>query len=460
MSAPARTKDAARFQRIIEGPVLRTLMGLSLPVIAVITAQLFVSVLEAYWISRLGTAAVAGVSLVLPLFVLMGAMSNGGIGGGVSSAVARAIGAGRQEDAEALVFHAVVVALIFGTLFTAGAFLGGPWLYARLGGAGEALAIAESFSAWVFGGSIVIWTVNLLSSALRGSGEVRLPAIVSIIGAVLLIPLSPVLILGAGPFPGLGVAGSGIAMLGFYTAALVVYVRHLRSGRGGLVLRPTRLELRHFRSILGVGLISAVGTLMASLSVVAVTGAVGMSGEGALAGFGIASRIDSLLIPLLFGLGTGVVTMVGAATGAGLHARARRVAWTAAILAALLMELVGILVAIWPDVWMSIFSTEEAVLAAGATYLRVTGPFFGGIGLGLVLYFACQGRGTMAWPFVAGGARLGATAGGAYLLAQAGAPLDTVFLAVAAGSVLFGLINAYGFWASAVGTASATRPSG
>ncbi|MGH3426596.1 MAG: MATE family efflux transporter [Mycobacteriales bacterium] len=95
--------------------VLPTLLKLTFPVIAVVVAQTVVAILEAYWVSRLGTEAVAGVSLVLPLLILMGTMSNGGIGGGVSSAVARAIGAGRQADADALVLHTVIVALAFGS---------------------------------------------------------------------------------------------------------------------------------------------------------------------------------------------------------------------------------------------------------------------------------------------------------------------------------------------------------
>jgi len=105
---------------MLGGPVLPTLFKLTLPVIAVVVAQTFVAILEAYWVSRLGTEAVAGVSLVLSILILMGTMSNGGIGGGVSSAVARAVGADRQADADALLLHTVIVALAFGLAFTLG----------------------------------------------------------------------------------------------------------------------------------------------------------------------------------------------------------------------------------------------------------------------------------------------------------------------------------------------------
>lgn len=441
-----RPDSTARFERILTGPILPTLLALTLPVIAVIFAQTFVAVLEAFWVSRLGTDAIAGVSLVLPLFVLMGTMSNGGIGGGVSSAVSRAVGAGRIEEANALLAHTIVIAIVFGLIFTIGALACGRAAYAALGGSGAALAAALTYSAWAFGGSVVIWIVNLIGSALRGAGEVRLPAIVSVVGAAVLVPLSPLLIFGVGPIPALGLAGAGIAMLIYYLGALIVYLRHVLSGSATLTLRRTQLSARHFRTILGVGLISAVGTLMASLTVVAVTGAVGLSGAAALAGFGIASRLDSLLVPLLFGLGTGVVTMVGAATGAGQPARAARVAWTAALLGLAATEVIGVTAAIAPQAWMVLFSDDAAVRDAGVTYLRTAGPAFGGIGLGLILYFACQGRGKMGWPFIAGGVRLAITAIGALALARAGFGLTAIFAAVALGSLGFGATNALGFW--------------
>jgi Na+-driven multidrug efflux pump len=198
---------------MLGGPVVPTLLKLTFPVIAVVVAQTFVAILEAYWVSRLGTEAVAGVSLVLPILILMGTMSNGGIGGGVSSAVARAIGADRQADADALLLHTVIVALGFGLAFTLGTIFLAPQLYSSLGGRGHTLEFALTYSAWVFGGAPLIWTVNLLGSAMRGAGEVKIPATVSLAGALVLMPLSPILIFGLGPFPRLGVGGAGAAVL-------------------------------------------------------------------------------------------------------------------------------------------------------------------------------------------------------------------------------------------------------
>ena len=443
----ASTTGAQR-EALLNGPILRTMMGLGLPTILVIAAQTFVAVMEAYWISRLGTNAIAGVSLVLPLFVLMGTMSNGGIGGGVSSAIARAVGGGKGVEANALLAHAMLIAILFGLAFTAMMLLAGRPIYVALGGNGSALDHALAYSRWVFGLSVVIWLVNLMGSALRGAGEVHLPARISLIGAVALIPLVPAMIFGFGPIPRMEIAGAGIAIGIYYGGALIVLLRYLLSGNGVLTLSLHPVARDYITAIMGVGLISAVGTLTASLTTVAITGTVGAYGAASLAGFGIASRIDSLLVPLLFGLGTAVVTMVGVATGAGDHARARRVAWTAAALAFGVTEVIGLLLFAMPSLWNEVFTQDTTVLTAGNAYLKAVSPFYGFIGLGLVLYFANQGRGKMAWPFVAGLTRLLVTAMGAWWLAGLGATLSMLFIAVAVGSLLFGLINAYGFWRS------------
>ncbi len=436
---------------ILHGPILATMLKLAWPTILVLVAQVAVGVAETFYVSYLGTAALAGVALVFPILMLMTMMSNGAVGGGVASAVARAIGAGRKDDADVLVLHALVVAAVLGLLFTAMALLFGRAVYGALGGTGAVLDAALTYSTFVFIGAVPIWIVNLMASALRGAGNVKVPALVTFISAAVLVVLSPALIFGFGPLPRLGIAGAGTAVTAFNVAAAVALVLYMRSGRGTPTLKPARLERRLFADILGVGLLSAAGTAQFNLTVLLVTGAVGLFGADALAGYGIASRLDYLLIPLLFGLGTAVVTMVGTNIGAGAMARARHIAWTGALLAALVTEAIGCLVALFPTAWLGLFTGEPNVLAAGALYLRIVGPFYGAIGLGLLLYFAGQGAGRVLWPVLAGTARLAiAAVFGWFAVAWLGFAAPALFALVAAAAVAFGAINAatmfWGAW--------------
>lgn len=421
---------------MLQGPIVPTLLRLAAPTVVVLVVQTLVGVLETYFIGFLGTDALAGAALVFPILMLMQMTSNGGIGGGVSSAVARALGAGRRPDAEALVWHAVVIAIAFGALFTLAAVLAGPALYRAMGGQGHVLAAALTYSNVLFVGAIPLWIVALLSSALRGAGEVRVPALVSLGGAALLVPLSPALIFGWGPLPRLGIAGGGAAVVIFYLAAGLALARYLRSPRSPLALRPSPLRGRYFSEILGVGLLSAVGTVQVNLTVTVVTAVVGLFGASAIAAYGIASRLEYVLIPLLFGLGTAIVTMVGVNVGAGQHARARRIAWTGAAVAFGVTETIGLLAALFPRAWLGLFSQDPEVLALGALYLHRMAPAYGAIGITMALYFAGQGMKRVVWPVLAGTVRMGVAALlGWWVVVHAGAGLSALFMVVAAGAV-------------------------
>jgi putative MATE family efflux protein len=428
---------------VLSGPITPTMLRLALPTIVVLVVQTMVGVAETYFVSFLGTDALAGVALAFPVVMLMQMMSNGGIGGGVSSAIARALGANRRADADALLWHAMILAGAFGFVFTAAAILGGPFLYRTMGGSGETLTAALTYSGIVFAGAIPIWMTALLSSALRGAGNVKVPAMVTLAGAAVVLPLSPAMIFGWGPFPRLGVAGGGAAFVTYYMLAALALVLFLRSRRSLLQLKVSPLQGRHFKDILGVGLLSAIGTVQVNLTVTFVTAAVGRFGADAIAGYGIASRLEYILIPLLFGLGTAVVTMVGINIGAGQVARARRIAWSGAALAFGAAELIGLAVAIFPHAWLGLFSDDPRVLALGTLYLRTVAPFYGAIGLALVLYFAGQGARRVLWPVLAGTVRMVIAAFiGWSAVAWLGASLATLFQIIALAAVTYGVLTA------------------
>jgi putative MATE family efflux protein len=425
---------------LLQGPIARQLLGLAWPVLAVLALQTSVAVAETWFVSFLGTDALAGVALVFPVFMLMTMMSNGGIGGGVSSAVARAIGAGRKRDAEALAWHAAVLGVLFGAVFTLGVWAGGPALFRRMGGEGAALAAAVLYANVVFLSAIPGWIANLLAASLRGAGNVRVPAIVTAAGSVITLALSPLLIFGWGWVPGMGVAGAGLVLIFFAAAALALY---MRSPGSPLRLAPARLERRLFGDILKVGLPSAVGTVVANLTVVVTTGLVGAYGRDAIAGYGLASRLDYILIPLLFALGTASVTMVGTNVGAGHYARARKVAWTGALISTVVTGVIGLAAALFPQAWMQLFSSEAPVVEAGSAYLVRVAPLYALFGIGMSLYFASQGAGRMAWPFAAGVIRLGVVlVAGGYWISSLHGSLNGLYWIVAASYLVFGSINA------------------
>jgi putative MATE family efflux protein len=416
-----------------------------MPNIIVMMAQAAVSTGEVYFIGGLGAEALAGVSLVFPLIMLMQTMSAGGMGGGVASAVARALGAGRRRDANALALHALVIASLMGVLFTTGALWGGPALYRAMGGAGGALAAALAYSNVVFAGALGFWIFNTLASVVRGAGNMLLPAGIVLGGGGLTLVLSPALISGWGPLPQLGIAGAGFALITYYGLGSLVLLGYLRSSQSLVRLTVSGIQCQRamFWEILRIGVPGSLNTLLTNLNVALLTSLAAPFGTLALAGYGIGARLEYLQIPLVFGVGSALVTMVGTNMGAGYTARAQRVAWVGAGLAAVLTGSIGLFGACFPHLWLRLFSSHPEVLVAGTAYLRIVAPTYGCFGLGLALYFASQGAGRLLWPLLAGGARLAVAAGGGWIASRwFGGALPTLFTAMAVAFVVYAVIMA------------------
>jgi Na+-driven multidrug efflux pump len=286
---------------------------------------------------------------------------------------------------------------------------------------------------------------NSLSAVIRGTGNMALPALVTCAGVPLLVPLSALLIFGWGPLPALGIAGGAIALLAYYAFGSIALLAYLRSPRS--VLQPSwrgvRLRWALFRDILSVGLAGSVSTVATNLAIAITVALVGVFGSAAIAGYGTASRLEYLLVPLVFGLGAPLVTMVGTCIGAGHRERALRATWIGAAMAFTLTEAVGLLAAAFPQAWLRLFSDDPAMLEAGTLYLRTVAPVYGFFGLGLVLYFASQGAGRLFWPVLANLVRLAVAALGGWLALRWGGSLTQVFIAQGAAMVLYGLLNAY-----------------
>lgn len=445
LAAPAaRPVLDPRTRRLIDGPIAATLIRLALPNMLVMLVQAGLGLIETYFVGRLGTAALAGMALVFPPVMLMQMMSAGAVGGGISSAVARALGGGKRDDADRLAVHAVVIAGALGLGFGAVMLLLGPAVYAAMGGRGATLAAALAYSNIVFAGIVLVWVFNALANIVRGTGNMLLPALVSSALTIVLVPLSPCLIFGFGPFPRLGIAGGAVALLVYYAIGNVVMALYLASGRS--VVRPAwrrpRFERRLFADILRVGAVAAVITIGTNLTVAVTTALVGVFGAAAIAGYGIGSRLEYLLVPLVFGLGSPLVAMVGTNIGAGRGERALRVAWIGAAIAVVLTETIGLAAATWPIAWLGLFDRDPAMLATGTRYLQTVGPFYGLFGLGMALYFASQGAGRLKWPLVANLSRLAIAAGGGALALTLNGDLGSVFIALSLALAAFGLINA------------------
>ncbi len=441
-----------RTQLLLEAPIGRTILRLALPNIVVMAIQAGIGLVETYFIAKLGTNALAGLALVFPVQMLFVMITAGAMGGGILSAVSRALGSARTDDANALVWQSIWIALVLGLVTTIVMLAAGNVLYSAMGGRGEALAAALVYSHVVFAGAIPLWLYNSLAAVIRGTGNMLVPALVTAIGAIILIPLSPLLIFGFGPVRGFGIAGGAMAVVAFYVVGSAIFAAYIWSGRG--VLQPARTPQRFrwtlSRGVLKIGALSSIVSTTTNLAIAIATALVGVYGSAAVAGFGTAVRLEYLLVPLVFGLGTPVASMVGTSIGAGQNKRALRVAWTGAAIAGGLTGAIGAAAALYPQGWLSLFGDDATMNAVGSQYLRIVGPFYGFFGIGLALYFASQGAGRVGWAMGASLLRVAVAAFGGLAVVRWGAGIDGVFAALAAGLAIYGILNivavASGVW--------------
>lgn len=446
----AAAARAAKTRSLLDGPIGPTLARLSAPNVLAMVVTAATTIAEGLYAGILGVSALAGLAVVFPLVMLTQMLSAGSIGGAVSSAVARALGAGDVARAERLILHAGVIAVLaaFGSAILVAFF--GPALFRLLGGEGDALAAAVAYAGVFFPGCIAIWLCHTTLSIIRGTGNMGVPSLVLLLVSLGSIPISGALAFGWGPFPALGMRGLAGGLVTAFTLGAVASLAYIGAGAIGLGLRRAwgRLKGALFWDILKVGLLASASALQTVLTIVVMVGLVGRFGEAALAGYGLGTRLEFLMIPIVFGIGAAMTAMVGANIGAGQRRRALAIAWTGAFGAAAIVGGIGIVFAVFPDLWLGIFLTPSEAADAGAfeagrTYFRIAAPFYALFALGLALYFACQGAGKVLWPVVGGFIRMAVAVGGGFLLTDwLGLGLEGVFAAVAAGLAIYGVFTA------------------
>lgn len=441
---------------LLHGPLLPTLFRLATPNVLGLFATTIVIGYDGYILGRLGADALAGVALVLPLSMLMLQMSAGGIGGAVTAAVARALGAGKREEAARLALHGLLIGLVLAGLFALVMLNWGREVYSAMGGKGAALDAALAYSVVLFGGSLVTWWLNVLAAIVRGSGNMVLPSTMMVATALIHLATCPLLVFGWGPMSGLGVAGAAISTLATGTLSIVVMFTYLGRGTG-----PVRLSFGNWsfsqtslRAILRVGAPASLSPILSNGSIAATTALIGSFGTAALAGYGVAARLEYIMVPIAFGFGTALTTLVATNMGAGHHERALHATWTGGGVVALITGAIGIGAAIMPGLWMDLFSADTAVIAFGTEYLHVVGACYGLFGLGLALFFASQGAGRMFWPLAGSVARLVSIAGAGWIVVHwLHAPATALFVVIAISFAVYALIIAgairFGAWAGA-----------
>ena len=432
-----------RTQEFLSKPIVPLLIRMSAPNTVAFFIQSLVVLTEVWFISKLGTDSLAAVALAFPLLMITQTMSGGALGGAITSAVARSMGANDIDRVEKLIWHSVVIslggALIFLILFL---FFGNQLLF-LLGGRGEILQESYAYCSVLFFGGALLWLSGSLSAVLRGMGNMRFPATLMVIASSFQVVLSGGFILGWFGFPKLGVPGAAVAVLITSAIMVTVILIKLQSNSVPASLKREKFQLSKslFDNIFEVAIPASVSPLLTVGTILVLTGLVGTFGTEALAGYGIGSRVEFLMIPLIFGIGTAMTSIVGANIGAKEIIRAEKVGIYGGSTAGIVSVFIGLPLALFPESWIQFFTNDPKAFEVTKQYIQLVGPFYVFQGVGLSLYFASQGANAMKWPTIATIIRfLVASIGGAISVYWLGLGIESIFISSSVAMTIFGIM--------------------
>jgi putative MATE family efflux protein len=382
-----------------QGPILGALVRLAVPTVATNVFQTLYQLIDTFWVGRLGAEAVAAVSLSFPvLFFLTSAGGGMAIAGAVL--VAQTFGAGNQEAVDHSAGQTlVVVGVVSAALSLAGFLTAGP-VIALFGPEPGVSQMAVDYLKISFAGLVAVFIYFVFQALLRGVGDVKTPMIVVASTVVLNFFLDPILILGLGPFPEMGVVGAAWATIVAQGLAGAAGIAILFSGRYGVHLR-----LRHLipdggvvRTILRLGIPSSVEQSTRALGIAVMMLLVASFGTIAIASYGIGSRILSFMIIPAMGLSMATSTVVGQNVGAKQNDRAESAARSGMLAGFLGLSAAGLLLFIFADPVVRAFVPgEPEVIAVGERFMHIMALSFGFFGVQMVMSGALAGAGnTMA----------------------------------------------------------------
>ena len=369
---PLPLPEAPVRNALVEAPILPTLLRLAWPNLIALSAGICVVIAETSYIGRLGVEALAAMALVFPFVILTMTMSGGAMGGGIASAIARALGAGDIDRASTLAAHALLIGICFGICFMLFMLIFGPHLLEALGGRGNVLMQAIAYVHVFFGGAVLPWLMNTLAGILRGTGNMKLPSAMILTSAVCQVALGGTLGLGLGPVPQFGMRGVAAGSLTAYFISISVMGWYLFSGRARVVpkVRGLRIQAAMFLDILKVGAVACFSPLQSVLTISIFTHMLAGFGTAILAGYGVGARLEFMLTSVAFSVGIASVPMIGMSIGAGRIARARRTAWIAGLISFASVGAIASIIAVVPDLWVNIFTRDPGVREASRLYSR------------------------------------------------------------------------------------------
>ena len=368
--------------QLLQGPVGETLIALAMPMAFGIVAIILFTVVDTFYIGRLGAKPLAAMGFTFPICYIVVGIAMG-LSVATSSTIARAIEDGHQLQVQRLATDGLGLAFLIVTCFSLIGLTNLNTIFSLMGARGEILKlISDYMTPWCLGvGLLVIAMVS--NSAIRTVGDIKTPATIMIIAGLINVVLDPFLIFGIGPFPRLELQGAALATVTSWAIALTASLWILAK-RERLVRLPIFNPKRTFDSwkqILYIGVPAAGTNVMEPLAMAVIIRMIAEYGEEAVAAFGVGGRLEALVLIGLWVLSTAMIPFVRLNFGVGDCKRIRAALWFGVKFSLIWGGVTFIVLYLLSDFIASIFSDDKAVIAALVLFLHIVPISYGRYGI-------------------------------------------------------------------------------
>jgi putative MATE family efflux protein len=382
-----------------QGPIGRAIFLLAVPMVLEMSMESIFAVVDAFFVGRLGPAAVATIGLTESLMVVIYTVAMG-LSIGVTATVARRIGEKDPDRAARATVQGLLLGLLLSSVLgVIGAVFAGE-LLSLMGADAEVLAVGTGFARISLACNGGIFLLFLINAAFRGAGDAAVAMRVLMLGNAINIVLDPLLIFGLGPVPALGIEGAAWATAIGRAIGFLWALWHLSTGEGNLHVHRPHLRVEP-TTMLHIATLSGWGTVqvaLGSMSWIALVRLMSTFGSTVVAGYTIAIRVLLFALMPAYGVGAAASTMVGQALGARNPDRAERAVWVAARLNMVVLGLTGVAFWLFAPTIVGWFSEVATVRAVGINGLRTMSLGFPLYALGMVLEQSFNGAGDTRTP--------------------------------------------------------------
>jgi putative MATE family efflux protein len=376
----------------------RAVILLAVPMVLEMSMESLFAVVDIFWVSRLGSDAVATVGLTESMLSIIYAVAMG-LSAAATALVARRIGENNREDAATTAVQAILVSTAAACLIGIVGVALAPTLLVAMGASEDTVRVGSRYTAIMLGGNVTIVLLFVVNAVFRGAGDAAAAMRTLWLANLLNIALGPCFIFGLGPFPELGVTGAAVATnIGRGIGVVYQLVSLTRSRRLSIARRHARFDVKRMIALLRLASTAAFQTLIETASWMGLVRILARFGSSALAGYTIAIRVAIFALLPSWGMANAAATLVGQNLGAGQPDRAERSVWIAGLYNFLFLGTVGVVFALWPDPIIRAFTSDPDVVPYAIDCLRIVSLGFVFFAYGMVMIQSFNGAGDTVTP--------------------------------------------------------------